>query len=684
MGSLFGSSQGTQTVRYTGINLSTSTQGIPIPVGWGRNRSGSNIIWYNGFSSVVSKQSAGGKGGSGGASTYLYSTAVILAIGEGPINSVVRVWSNKDTTTLAALNLTAYLGTQAQTAPSFISSNYSAQAVSYSRTAYLFSSKYSLGSSPNLPSHNFEVSWHLDGSMAGYNDANPAEIIYDLLTNTVYGLGFPAASIDMPSLGLTPGTPPTAITSGAGYWVYCAATALLMSPMLNTLEQVTTILQRWAQLTNTMIFWTGDKLKFFAMGDTALTNGSWTFTPVNTVVYDLTLEDFITKSPGQSPITVTRKDPADIYNVVQIDCLDRNSYYNTATPSPWQDQTTIDLYGRSQSQSITAHEFCMPQAAVTAMALIGQREAWIRNKYKFTLGYNYLLLEYGDKLTLTDPTIGLNKQSVMIISITETEEQLLEIEAEEFNVGVGTVTSAISNASSGGNVSSRMIDPGNVNTPLIWFTPVDSLGASNPEIWLGASGGANWGGARIYISLDGGTTYAYLVTVWGGLEQGYITTAMTAGGTTVSVDLSSSLGVIQAGAVAADANALRTICLVESEIFSYGGSSLGGSANNYNLTGLVRGQFSTTGASHASNSRFTKMDRNFTIEYSLPTGYSSTTIYFKFCSFNTFENMLQDISSVTAYSIALPVYIGGVAAGAGGSGIAVGGGGEGAGGGNGG
>ena len=752
MGSIFSQPKGPQTVKYTAINISTSTQGVPIPLGWGRNRVGSNIIWYGDFVATPAPQSAGGKGGPSGTVTYNYSAAVALAVGEGYINGISRVWANKDVTTLAALNLSLALGgmgglttvsaTTAGTTINFAAGSVGAgqaglvvtsptggipnntvvlsyttssvtvsnavtvaagatinfsqptliqghptQANAYTHTAYLYSSKYALGSSPDLPSHIFEVSWWLDQTLAsGIYDANPASILENMFNDGVHGIGFPSSSLDYTSLGLIGSTPDT--TNHTSWWSYCAAAGILMSPLLTSLEQVTNILQRWGQLTNTLIFWSGDKLKFVPMGDTALSatygSNTYTYTPNTTPVYNLTLDDFIVASPGEMPVTITRKDPADLYSFIQLDCLDRNNNYNNATVQ-WQDQTSIDQFGRMQAQSITAHEICLPSIAAVSASLIGQRSVWIRNNYKFKLGYNYVLLEVGDLVTLTDPTTGLSLQTARVIDIEETAEQLLQVTAEEFNVGVGNVTSAVANASQGGGSPNKFADPGSVNNPPLIYFPPSATTSGSPQVWLGASGGADWGGARIYVSLDGGASYAYLATVYAGLEQGYTTSSITNNSNpntngTLSVDLSSSLSVILAGATHADADNLRTTCLVNSEVLSYGSVSITGT-NTFNLSYLPRGQFGSTIVAHGSGERFTKLDRNFTFVYNLPTGYGGTTLYFKFLSYNTYENMLQDLASVSAYGITLPSYTGGVNPGPGGGGTFSGGGSEGAGGG---
>lgn len=85
------------------------------------------------------------------------------------------------------------------------------QALPYSGIAYVAAANYSLGTSPDLPNHNFEVEGILHGSVSGQDDADPSAVVIDYLTNPFYGLGYPANSIgDLTQAGETftiPGSP---------------------------------------------------------------------------------------------------------------------------------------------------------------------------------------------------------------------------------------------------------------------------------------------------------------------------------------------------------------------------------------------------------------------------------------------------------------------------------------------
>lgn len=98
--------------RIAEFNLSGSAYGQTIPVIFGRMRVPANIIWVRGIREVVRTETetvgsgGGGKGsglgggGGGGAqtvtlTTYHYYADVALAVCEGPITSVYRVWLSR-------------------------------------------------------------------------------------------------------------------------------------------------------------------------------------------------------------------------------------------------------------------------------------------------------------------------------------------------------------------------------------------------------------------------------------------------------------------------------------------------------------------------------------------------------------------------------------------------------------
>ncbi|MCL4743831.1 MAG: glycoside hydrolase TIM-barrel-like domain-containing protein [Burkholderiaceae bacterium] len=85
--------------RLLEFNIQESTEGAPIPRLYGRHRVAGQLIWATKFKETVStKKQGGGKGlgggGSGTTTEYLYSCSFAVAICEGPIHRIERLWAD--------------------------------------------------------------------------------------------------------------------------------------------------------------------------------------------------------------------------------------------------------------------------------------------------------------------------------------------------------------------------------------------------------------------------------------------------------------------------------------------------------------------------------------------------------------------------------------------------------------
>src|SRR5204863_5206229 len=93
---------------------------------------------------------------------------------------------------------------------------------------------------------------------------------------------------------------------------------------------------------------------------------------------------------GSDPVIVTRSDPTQAVNWLSVEYMDRGNSYNPQI-IPVFDQGLIDQYGLRNEPPIHMHEFTNPTSATIAAQLILQRKAYIRNAYKFKLGWRYSL-----------------------------------------------------------------------------------------------------------------------------------------------------------------------------------------------------------------------------------------------------------------------------------------------------
>ncbi len=88
--------------RLNDLMVQASSYGKAIPLVYGNARIAGNIIWSRPIQEHVTtttQSSGGGKGGGGGSvetttTSYTYTASLAVAICEGPISEVVRVWAD--------------------------------------------------------------------------------------------------------------------------------------------------------------------------------------------------------------------------------------------------------------------------------------------------------------------------------------------------------------------------------------------------------------------------------------------------------------------------------------------------------------------------------------------------------------------------------------------------------------
>jgi hypothetical protein len=569
-----------------------------------------------------------------------------MGLCEGPITSINNVYTGSLTpVTFASTNLTLFDGTTPQAPWSYLVSNYPSQVLGYPGLAYVCEVRYDLGSSASVGSNSFEVHGPLYGTGVNGVDADPAQVIYDFLTNSQYGVGFPPSSISMTNLLSNSGD--------SSYQTYCWATGLAISPVLSSQETGLSILSRWLQVTNSTCIWSDGLLKVIPFGDAVVTGTGKTFTPNLTPIYSLTDEDYVYKD-GQNPINTSRTDPFSVKNWITLELTGRLDNYNTG-PIPAFDQAAIDQFGLRLGPTTTAHEICDLNVARIAAQLILQRGLYIRRTFMLTLGEEFCLLEPMDLISLTDTVLGLNAQTVRITDIEEMDDCTFQITCEEFPGGIATAPLYPVQTKSNGAPNATATPPA-VNTPAL-LEPTSAITGGVNQLWIGASGsggGANWGGCYVWISLDNVSYEVLTPAISQPAKQGVLTASLPAyAGSnpdnvdTLSVDLTESSGSLSTTTSASAAGGYN-LCVAGSEYLTFTTATLV-TTSKYNLTGLYRGLDGSSPGLDASASQFCLLD-NAIWKYNLPESMIGQTLYIKLQSFNLFEAEIESLSSCTAYS----------------------------------
>lgn len=711
MASLLGS-QPKVIPEFTGLQVNTAVQVLPIPIIYGCPRVSVNVIYYNGFASkLVSASSGKGPGGGKGGKSVQYFATFIAAIGEGPIIEIfviyqdAQVWTPANFPTNGAF---LFMGTPTQTPWSYVTTRWPQDSRSYKDTAYYAFSNAQIDAGATIPQLNLVPSGIFKGSSPLNNstitistgqydqngnpisfignivlntaDADPAAVIFDFLTNVTYGATFPIGWIDTAALFTSPaGFDPT--KGDAALATYCQAVGLAWSVAINNVESANSILDRWCKNLNVAPVWNGATLRFIPYWDRF--NGSnpgWDptngiakkyFLPNTTAIVNITM-DFVLESTDKSedPISFTRKDPLEVYNTIRIAFKDRTNFFND-NPMEAKDEVHAELYGPRVDNIGTASEFSLATYANVSATLQLRRNIAIMRTFTWKMGPLWGWLDPMNIVSIPDPTNVANEITVRIISIEDDEDENVTIVAEEFPLGSQAPTTVPTSPSTPPNQGPTNIPPSPIYTPVIFAPTLDMLtatGFATPQVIFGASGGntpvfngvldPNWGGCNIWVSVDD-ISYTLLGQLSGPSVVGVVSMPLPAFGganpdnvDVLQVNLNESDGTL-ASVPPASAAAGHSICVLQDvsgfEIIAFTNAVLA-SSFTYNLTGLYRGLYGTTSRNWGVGSRFLYVGTSANIfETSLPAAYVGKTLWIKAPSFNVLNNATEDLSAVPAY-----------------------------------
>ncbi len=148
--------------RLDSLRITSSTEGAVIPRLFGRMRIGGNIIWATDFREEVNTTSQGGGKGSGPKVTtteYLYYASFAVALCEGEITGIGRVWADGKPMDMTGVTWRWYPGNEVQGPDPFISAKMgAANTPAYRGTAYVVFEELDLSAFGNrLPQISFEV-----------------------------------------------------------------------------------------------------------------------------------------------------------------------------------------------------------------------------------------------------------------------------------------------------------------------------------------------------------------------------------------------------------------------------------------------------------------------------------------------------------------------------------------------
>ena len=606
--------------------INTASYGEVVPEVLGTTRLSGNIIYYDDFTPHEHKTTT--RTGKGGGSkhteiTYTYTVACAIGLCEGPIQGIGKVWRDKEIYDYPneKIELTAYKGDYGQAPWPYVISKHPEKALPYSGLAYM-AGVVDLGERGSLPQYNFEIKGKLLETGDGV-DVNPADYIVYVLKS----IGIDDVNID----GLE------------HYREYCKAADILIStPPDSKSSKAQTVINDIAEITNSLVFWSTDRLKIVPLADKPI--GTWS--PYNQIQYNLNADDLIPASDGQL-VVYKRKDSSESYNQATVEFINRANGYEKETVA-FEIVADVQKNGLKPASKKSAHYLYTKARAQYYAEQLAMKRLYAKNQYTFRLDWAFCRLEPGDLVTLTDELCGLNKQIVVITSVSEAADGQLEITAE--GKPPGTYAPAKYNVHDNERpfIDYNQAAP-SVNDVAI-FQTVGDVGGN--QIFVGVNAPSGWGGCSVWVS-DNGENYRRIGSITQQARMGKLKYGFAQNGDFCNVVINQ--GVLKSG-THVDAERANTLCWINGEALSY--ETVETHPDNwYTLRGLVRGQYGTKAINHGANERFVRVDEAL-FHYPYRKEDINKTVYLKFTSLNVFGSNEQGLDEVREYQYKIvPYYI---------------------------
>ena len=178
------------------FRLSGASEGQVLPQVFGQARIAGTIVWASDFKRDLDG-STGGKGGASAANDGSYSVSLALALCEGDISRVGRIWAEGEEIAPLSLNMRVYTGSETQLPDPLIEA-VQTNAPAFRGTAYVVIEDLNLGRFGNrVPSFSFEVTRPSPAALP-LSQSDPARFIegvalipgsgeYSLASTPLYG-----------------------------------------------------------------------------------------------------------------------------------------------------------------------------------------------------------------------------------------------------------------------------------------------------------------------------------------------------------------------------------------------------------------------------------------------------------------------------------------------------------------
>lgn len=379
--------------------------------------------------------------------TGMLGIDVVLALCEAPVTSVVRCYRRVGTSqiSIAVADLVNRITLSdgsveiitAATATAW--SKYvgtASEGLAHSGTCHVRIHKAALREDGSFPDTRWEVQSSACVTSASTPDAEAAEILLYLLTDTVHGLGFSTSLVNVDT-----GIDGSAASS---FRRYTRARGWHLSRVIEQGEKIADVIDQLLLATNSTVIWVDGVLTAVPLDDEASSatsawpgHATYPYTPVtsSTAVGD---DDFA--SGNEDPVRVTRQPRSAIYSVWPLDYTLRKDDSGNITYAVNHAEYQSDVWSSAnnlrRAEMLDLTPWIMGESHAWFVSyLTAQRSMYHRSRYTFPVKPRLTRLAPGDFIDLTDSILGISGVSCRVETAEEDEDGVIEISALEWPLG---------------------------------------------------------------------------------------------------------------------------------------------------------------------------------------------------------------------------------------------------------
>jgi hypothetical protein len=309
------------------------------------------------------------------------------------------------------------------------------EGLAHSGTCHVRIKKVALRDDGSFPDTKWEVQSSACVTGVSTPDAEAADMLVFLFTDTIHGLGFSTSLVNVET-----GIDGTAASS---FRRYCRARGFHLSRVIEQGTSIANVIEELLAATNSTVIWVDGVLTAVPLDDEASStsdfwpgHATYPYTPVTSSVA-VGDDDF---ADDEDPVEVTREPRSRVFSVYPVDYTLRKNDSGEVTyatnHAEYQSDVWSSANGLRRAETLDLTPWVLSERHAWFVAyLSAQRSMYHRARYTFRVKPRLALLAQGDFVDLTDSQLGIADVSCRAETAEEDEDGVIEITALEWPRG---------------------------------------------------------------------------------------------------------------------------------------------------------------------------------------------------------------------------------------------------------